>query len=195
MIGIDVVRPLTKTTTGNKYIVVAMDYFTKWPEAKALKEANAREISIFIYEDIICRHGYPHKILTDRGTHFNDQMVKELTNKFNVKHGFSSPYHPKTNGLVERFNKTLCESLAKLGGKEWDKQIAPVLFAYRSKIHSSTGMTPFYLTYGRRVTIPNEEKNKGISIIKRVEEIIEELPIKRNQAKENMIKSQKMQKK
>ena len=72
MIGIDVVGPLPETTNGNKYIVVAMDYFTKWPEARALKEANAREISRFIYEDIICRHGCSQKILTDRGTHFNN---------------------------------------------------------------------------------------------------------------------------
>src|SRR5688572_15693786 len=114
-----------------------------------------------------------------------NQVVKELTEKFEVKHGFSSPYHPKTNGLVERFNKTLCESLAKLGGKDWDKQIAPVLFAYRSKIHSTTKMTSFYLTYGRKITIPGEEKEGQLTMIKRVEEIIEELPVQRNQAKKN----------
>jgi hypothetical protein len=176
MIGIDIVGPLPRTVSGKKYIVVAMDYFTKWPEAKALEEANAKEVSTFIYEDIICRHGCPHKILTDRGSHFNNQMVRELMEKFRVKHGFSTPYHPKTNGLVERFNKTLCESLAKLGGKDWDKRIAPVLFAYRSKNHSSTGMTPFYLTYGRKVILPNSEEIKGISMVKRVEVIIEELP-------------------
>jgi hypothetical protein len=107
MIGIDIVGPLPRTVSGKKYIVVAMDYFTKWPEAKALEEANAKEVSIFIYEDIICRHGCPHKILTDRGSHFNNQMVRELMEKFRVKHGFSTPYHPKTNGLVERFNKTM----------------------------------------------------------------------------------------
>ena len=72
MIGIDVVGPLLETTNGNKYIVVAMDYFTKWPEARALKEANAREISKFIYEDIIYRHGYLQKILTNRETSFNN---------------------------------------------------------------------------------------------------------------------------
>src|SRR2546423_124142 len=62
-IGIDIVGPLPKTDRDNKYIVVAMDYFTKWPEAKALREANAKEVAMFIYEDIICRHGCPKKIL------------------------------------------------------------------------------------------------------------------------------------
>jgi len=68
--------------------------------------------------------------LSDRGSHFNNEMIKELMGKFKIKHGFSTPYHPKTNGLVERFNKTLKESLAKLKEDEnWDKMIAPTLFA------------------------------------------------------------------
>ena len=60
------------------------------------------------------RHEYSRKILTDRGTHFNNKMIKELIKKFNIKHNFSILYYLKTNGLVERFNKILCESLAKL---------------------------------------------------------------------------------
>jgi len=147
MIGIDFVGPLPITEKGNKYIIVAIDYFTKWPEAKAVKEATAKEVSTFILEEIICRHGCPKRILSDRGSHFNNEMIRELTEKFKVKHGFSSPYHPKTNGLVERFNKTLCESLAKLKeDKEWDRLIAPTLFAYRTKVQGSAKVEPFYLT-------------------------------------------------
>src|ERR1044072_9874640 len=82
MIRIDVVGPLSETMNGNKYIVIAMDYFTKWPEARVLKEANAREISRFIYEDIICKHRCLQKLLMDRGTHFNNQLVKGLVEKF-----------------------------------------------------------------------------------------------------------------
>ncbi|GBC28728.2 retrovirus-related Pol polyprotein from transposon 412 [Rhizophagus irregularis DAOM 181602=DAOM 197198] len=208
MIGIDVIGPLPRTEEGNKYIVVAIDFFTKWPEAKAIKEANAKEISKFIYEEIICRHGCPKKILTDNGSEFNNQLTKNLTEKFNVQHKFSTPYHPKTNGLVERFNKTLIESLAKLvkekltiyrnrgyEDKNWDQRIAPILFAYRSKIQKSSKMTPFYLTYGRRVILPNDEEVKGITMIKRIEHIIEELPIKRYEAKKNIGKAQEQQKK
>src|SRR6266540_449112 len=112
--GIDIVGPLTKTSRENKYIVVAIDYFTKYPEARALANANARNIANFLYEDIICRHGYPRKIISDRGTHFNNQVIENLLERFKIRHNLSTPYHPKTNGLVERFNKTLCESLAKL---------------------------------------------------------------------------------
>jgi hypothetical protein len=104
------VRPLPI----NKYIIVAIDYFTKWVEAKAVKVDNAEEVATFIYEEIICRCGCPQKILSDRRTHFNNNMIKELIKNFEIKHIFSTSYHPKTNELVERFNKTLCELLAKL---------------------------------------------------------------------------------
>ena len=113
-IGIDIVGPLPLTENKNKYIVVAIDYLTKWPEARAIQYANAEEVAHFIYEDIICRYECPSKILSDRGTHFKNQLVEKLMEKFQIKHLFSTPYHPQTNGLVERFNRTLCESLAKL---------------------------------------------------------------------------------
>ena len=158
-VGIDFVGPLPKTENGNKYIIVAMDYLTKWPEAKATPTATARDTEKFIYEEIICRHGCPQKILTDRGTHFNNQLINGLMERFKIKHLLSTPYHPQTNGLVERFNRILCESLAKLVEQtnEWDKYIAPVLFAYRSSKQSTTKLTPFYLTYGREAVLPVDD--------------------------------------
>src|SRR6266542_5638136 len=119
---IDIVGPLTETSRRNKYIVVAIDYFTKYPEARALTNANAKSVANFIYEDIICRHGYSKKIISDRGSHFNNQVIEKLLERFKIRHNQSTSYHPKTNGLVERFNKTLCESLAKLNKERenWD---------------------------------------------------------------------------
>src|SRR3989337_2140634 len=86
-----------------------MDYLTKWPEARATKEATADETVKFIYENIICRHRCPGKILSDRGTHFNNQLLTKLIQKFQIQHLMLTPYHPQTNGLVERFNRTLIE--------------------------------------------------------------------------------------
>ncbi|GET59960.1 DDE-type integrase/transposase/recombinase [Rhizophagus irregularis DAOM 181602=DAOM 197198] len=161
MIGIDIVGPLKETEKGNKYIVVAMDYFTKWPEAAPLKEATAKEVVEFIWRDIICRHGCPKKIISDRGTHFNNKMMEELVERCGINHRLSTPYRPQTNGLVERFNKTLCEGLAKLGKENWDKHIPSVLFAYRTKKQSSTRIKPFYATYGRRAKLPlDKDENK-----------------------------------
>ena len=112
-IGIDFVRPLPLTNSGNKYIIIATNYLTKWPEASATSATDANTVVEFIYENIICRHRCPNYILSDRGSHFRNKVVDGLMNKFEIKHLLSTPYHPQTNGLVERFNKTLCESIAK----------------------------------------------------------------------------------
>src|SRR4051812_42759189 len=163
-IGIDFVGPLPRTQRGKKYILVAMDYLTKWPEAQAVAEANADTTVNFIYEQILCRHGCPQIILSDRGTHFNNQVVKKLTERFKINHLLSTPYHSQTNGLVERFNRTMCESLAKLSKKtnDWDLFIAPTLFAYRTTKHSTTKIEPFFLVYGRSARLPMDEV-KGAS--------------------------------
>jgi len=102
------------TREGNRYIVVAIDYFSRWPEARPLKAANAEAVTTFIYEEIICRFGAPRILQSDRRTHFVNEVIRKLTKRFRVKHSLSSPYHPQSNGLVERFNKTLCEGIAKV---------------------------------------------------------------------------------
>ena len=94
-----------------------MEYFTRWPEAKATKTANSIDTATFIYEEIICRFEAPKVIQSDQGTHFVNEVIRELTKRFQIKHSLSSPYHSQSNGLVERFNKTLCEEIAK-----WKKQ-------------------------------------------------------------------------
>jgi hypothetical protein len=186
-IGIDIVGPLPETGRKNKYIVVAMDYFTKWPEARALSNATAENVAKFIYEDIICRHGVPKILLSDQGSHFKNKVIDELCNKFQIKHRFSSPYHPQTNGLVERFNKTLCTTLAKMEDiLNWDRYISSALFAYRTTIHSTTRYTPFYLNYGRNPVTPldieneNEIEDVEVSledtILQRIFELEEKLP-------------------
>jgi len=196
-IGIDFVGPLPKTAQGNKYIIVAMDYLTKWPEARPVPVATAAETEKFIYEEIICRHGCPQIILSDRGSHFNNQLVEKLMDRFRIKHLFSTPYHPQTNGLVERFNRTLCESLAKLVEQtnEWDKYVAPVLFAYRTSKQSTTKVPPFYLTYGRDATLPMDDpaqNNEGLS--ERVTHLIDDLPQERERVKKRIDQQQNKQK-
>jgi hypothetical protein len=199
-IGIDFIGPLEKTKNGNKYILVVTDYLTKWPEAEAMKEATAENVIRFIYERIICRHRCPKIILSDRGTHFRNKIVDGLCQKFEIKHKLSSPYHPETNGLVERFNRTLCESLAKVSENEneWDEHIESVLFAYRTTKHSTTKRIPFFMTYGRKAILPIEnleidEDFENTAIIRRIYELIN-LVEERDEALKNIEKSQMLQK-
>src|SRR5213082_157935 len=198
-IGIDFVGPLERTKRRNRYILVVTDYLTKWPEAKAMKEATAENVVKFIYEGIICRHGCPKIILSDRGTHFRNKLVEGLCEKFKIKHKLSSPYHLQTNGLVERFNRTLCESLAKVSEKEdkWDEHIESVLFAYRTTKHATTKKTPFYMVYGRETILPIEGSKPGTdfgknAIMKRLYDLVE-LTEERSQALGNIKKSQEQQ--
>ena len=197
-IGIDFVGPLPRTQRGKKYIIVAMDYLTKWPEARAVAEADAKATSQFLYEQIICQHGCPQIILSDRGTHFNNNMVKQLMEKFKINHLLSSPYHPQTNGLVERFNRTLCESLAKLSLKnnDWDLYIAPTLFAYRTTKHATTKMEPFFLVHGRSARLPIDppEMDNLRAENDRLSDIIDKVPQARIQAQINISQSQIKQK-
>src|SRR6266496_3592160 len=197
--GIDIVRPLTETSRGNKYIVVAIDYFTKYPEARALTNANAKSVANFIYENIICRHGCPRKIISNRGIHFNNQVIEKLLERFKIRYNLSTSYHPKTNGLIERFNKTLYESLAKLNEERenWDEYITPTLFAYRTKINKSTQFIPFYLTYGRKakLSFDDDDNETEITLNDRVKKMSIDLTQAKKKAIENIEKSQSNQKK
>ena len=92
-----------------------MNYFSRWPEARLLKAANADTIATFLYKKIICRFGVPRILQSDRGIHFVNEVIQRLTKRFRIKHSLSSsPYYLQLNRLVERFNKMLCEGIAKL---------------------------------------------------------------------------------
>jgi transposase InsO family protein len=207
-VGIDIVGPLPVTARNNKYIVVATEYLTKWPEARAIPAADAFNVASFIFEDIICRHGCPRELLSDQGSHFCNQVVDSLCNKMKVRHRLSSAYHPQTNGLVERFNRTLCEVLAKCSSQydeDWDLFIPAALFAYRTSQHSTTRHEPFFLLYGRDALLPIEtevhtypaESASAIShqesLLRRMEQIVGDLLEARNQAQDRIAKSQSKQ--
>jgi transposase InsO family protein len=158
-IGIDVVGPLKLTSTMKRYIIVATDYFTKWPEARAVEKADSITVAWFLYDEIICRHGCPKEILSDRGTVFLSQVVANLVNIMGAHHRLASAYHPQSNGLTERFNQTLCRALDKCMSEtkyDWDVLIPPALFAYRTIKNRTTKYEPFYLLYGQDPTLPIE---------------------------------------
>ena len=115
---IDIVRSLPMTEDRNCYIIVAVDYFSKWLEARPLRHANAISVTTFIYEEIICRYGLPKVIQSDQGTHFINQVIEQLIERFRIKHSISSAYHLQSNGLVEKFNRTLCEGIIRKFFKE-----------------------------------------------------------------------------
>src|SRR6266540_7031065 len=157
--GVDVVGPLLITPKGNRYIIVAVEYLSKWQEAKAVTEANALSISNFLYQNIICRFGCFTHLHTDRGTEFVNEIVKRLIEKFQVKHHRSTPYQSQANGLVEHFNKSLCDSLAKLMNEsvKWNIFVESALWAHRTSINSFTQLSPFMIVYEIQPQFPADQ--------------------------------------
>ena len=112
--ALDFVGPISPMSHKKNYILVCTDYVTKWVEEKSLFRATEKSIVEFIYEDIFTRFGVPHEIVTDQGTQFTSKMMRELTEKYGIKHCKSSPYHPQDNGQVESTNKVLETILTKI---------------------------------------------------------------------------------
>ena len=111
--GIDIIGKIHPTTSnGHEFILVAIDYFTKWVEATLYKVLNSKKVAQFIHTNIICRYEVLHKIISDNGLHFKGE-TKKLLQQFNIQHHKSSPYHPQTNGAVEATNKNIWRILKK----------------------------------------------------------------------------------
>ncbi|XP_069371637.1 uncharacterized protein [Paralichthys olivaceus] len=151
-VGMDIVGPLPKSARGHQYILVIVDYATRYPEAVPLRKANAQQIAkeLFLFSS---RVGIPKEILTDQGTPFMSRVTKELCSLLKVKQVRTSVYHPQTDGLVERFNKTLKAMLRKAidkDGRNWDQLLPYLLFAVREVPQSSTGFSPFDLLYSHK---------------------------------------------
>ncbi|XP_035255606.1 uncharacterized protein LOC118217726 [Anguilla anguilla] len=151
-IGLDLVGPLPKSARGHNYILVILDYATRYPEAVPLRVATSKAIARELVH-LVSRVGIPKEILTDQGTPFMSKVMADTCHLLRVQHLRTSVYHPQTDGLVERFNQTLKRMLRKIvaaDGKDWDQVLPYVLFAIREVPQASTGFSPFELLYGRR---------------------------------------------
>ena len=139
-VGVDIVQ-LPCSRRGNKYAVVFVDYLSKWPEVFAVADQSAATVATLLVEQIVSRHGVPAEILSDRGCCFLSNLMVEVRKLLGIHSVNTTAYHPQTDGLVERFNRTLISMLAKTvekGGKDWDDHLPFVLFAYRTSEQSST---------------------------------------------------------
>ena len=185
-IGIDLIGPLPTTKEGYKYIVTAIDYYTKWTEAQPLKDKSACSVADFIYK-IICRHGCFNIEISDQGREFVSTLSQNLHKLTGVNHRISTAYHPQTNGLVEKQNQTTQNILLKYlqDKKEWADILDSVMFAYRTSKHATTGFSPFFLLYGRKPRLPvdlmveentkNEQGEMKIETDFSMEEIIQSM--------------------
>jgi hypothetical protein len=144
---------------GHGYIIVVIDYFTKWVEAMPTFLNDGRTATLFVFNHIIARFSVPQAIVTDHGSHFQNQMMGELHTKLGFLHENSSPYYPQENGQVEAINKVLKTMLQRMVGvnkTSWNLHLFSALWAYRTSVKTTTGFTPFQLVYGIEAVLPIE---------------------------------------
>ncbi|XP_026005285.1 uncharacterized protein LOC113010452 [Astatotilapia calliptera] len=162
-VAMDIVGPLVKSGRGYQYILVVCDYATRFPEAFPLRAITAPNVLRALIQ-LFSRVGIPDEILTDQGTNFTSKLMQLFHTQLGVSAIKTSPYHPQTDGLVERFNQTLKRMLQKFvsdTGKDWDQWLPFLLFAYREVPQASTGFSPFELLYGWEVQGPLDLVRKG----------------------------------
>ena len=191
-IAIDLVQPLsgnTRTKKGNRYILTCMDFTTRYPEAFPLRRATAEAIAEKLLE-LFSRFGVPQEILSDNGP-LTGSLMKELFQLLDITHIKTTPYRPQTNGMLERWHRTLKTMLSKLtdqGQKDWDKWLPFVLFASRDSPHAATGFSPFELLFGREVRGPSLALRELWTAGKRVPKSVADFVLETKKTMEESIK-------
>ena len=156
-LGLDFIGPLPMSTDNNRFALVAQCYFTKWPIVIPLPNMEAKTVVQALVDRIVSEHGVPETLHSDQGRSFESKIVHDVCRLLGIRKTRTTAYRPQSDGLVERFNRTLKQMVSVLcetAGENWDQLISIVLLTYRTTVHESTGFTPFFLMYGREARQP-----------------------------------------
>ncbi|MCO5601024.1 hypothetical protein L7F22_055141 [Adiantum nelumboides] len=171
--GIDAMGPLPRTTNGKLYILVAIDYMTRWVEAQRIARVNEKTVSKFVYTHICCRFGTPLEIVSDNGPRFRKGFLTEVCEELKISHRHSTPYYPQSNGLVEKANGIIAGIIRKMvesKPKHWDNFLDGAIWAYITTYRDATQFTPFHLVYGQEALQPIELNIPTIKLTGRQEQ-------------------------
>ena len=150
-----------------KYLLVAIEYFTKWIEAEPISQITTHKVHHFVWKNIVCDFGVPINLVSDNKTKFASQQLGKLCSELRIKQIFASVEHPQTNGQVESANRILLRGLKRRLEKAtgtWAEEVPQILWAYHATPQSTTKETPFSLVYGTNA-IMIEIKKKRISLM------------------------------
>ena len=156
-IAMDIIGPLTKTKRGNRYLLLLVDYSTRWPEAYAIVHQDGHSLASKLVTEYFSLYGTLYYKHSYQGANFESNLMKEICNLYKIKKTRTTPYHPQSDGLVERMNRTLIDTIAlvaKDAKDNWDLRIGLALMAIRSAVQSSTGFSPHFLIFCRELRLP-----------------------------------------
>jgi transposase InsO family protein/predicted aspartyl protease len=204
-VALDILGPLPESLHGHKYILVVTDYFTRWTEAYAMRDQEAVTVTGKFLEEFICRFGIPRQVHTDQGRQFESRVFQELCTRLHIDKTRTTAYHPQSDGLVERFNRTVEDLLSKYVSptqRDWDEYLPLAMLAYRSSVHESTGQTPCRMMLGRDPALPPDllfglppGDNPDLEVTAYVEMLIDRLDTVHELARESMFAASASQKK
>jgi hypothetical protein len=172
--GLDLLGPLPPAQGNLKYVVVAVEYFSKWIEAKLLTTLTSATVQKFFWQSIVCRFGVPKAITVDNGTQFDAETFKTFCSQIGTKIHFASMRHLESNGLVERANGIIItgrmKSIFNQPKGKWPDELIKVIWSHNTTISWSTGFTPFKLLFGDEAITPEEARMGSIRTLASTED-------------------------
>jgi hypothetical protein len=156
---LDIIGPFPIGRRQLKFLVVVIDYFTKWVEAEPLATITEKNIQSFVWKAVICRFGIPRVLVSDNEKQFDNPRFRQFSQELGIHNHYSSSGHPQANGQVEVSNRSLLKLIkTRFEGAKglWPEELPSILWAYRTTVRISTGETPFQMTYGSEAVVPVE---------------------------------------
>ena len=198
----DCCGPFPESNSGNRYVVVFTDYCTRWVEAFAVPNIEAKTIARLLVDDIMGRHGASRKLLSDRGSNYLSSLIREVCFLLNTEKVFTTSYHPQCESLVERFNGTMAQCISHYvdsNQKNWDTYLNAILFAFRTSPNDAIGESPFFMMYGRDPIFPQDcsllpPREMSSSVAEHRERVVEHIEMARRISAQNIQRAQQRMK-